>query len=198
MVDVNEVSIQQLQDREKIIFYPNDARDVLTLAAVRDILYCSCDRCKAARNTTGTENNVRVEVISKNCTLLLAILIYLARSDLIHIFVRRGLTDATLLRVPYVLEDKDANFQTLFSPQSVKSFCDKFTQARSLFQPVSFALNEPSREYERGDRFPFLYDEYHASGSFGEVRRFDIHPDFLSEEIKKAQWYRNQGKVSMH
>ena len=196
-VDVNEASIQELQDREKIVFYPADVKDILK-KAVRDILYCRCDRCKVARGTTGTETDIRVEATLKHCTLLLAILIYLARPDLIHIFVRREVTDTTLLSVPTVLEDKEANFQTLFSPQTVRSFCDKFRQALTLFQPVSFALNQPSREYQRERRFPFLNDEFHASGSFGEVWKFDIHPDFLSTEIKQTEWYRDHGKVSVH
>ena len=198
-IDVNEASIQQLQEREKIVFYAADARAALTPTAVQEILCCGCDRCKAVRNTTGTENKARVEaVFSHQCTLLLAILIYLVRSDLIHVFVRQGVTDATIADVPNILEDKEADFQKLFDSQSVKSFCDKFTQARGLFQPVKFTLDELSYEYQRERRFPFLNDKFHAAGSFGEVWRFDIHPDFLSDGIKQAKWYRDQGNVSIH
>ena len=40
----------------------------------------------------------------------------------------------------------------------------------------------------------FLLDEPHARGSSGKIRKFDIHPDYLDQNIKDAEWYRESCK----
>ena len=201
-VDVNRTSIQDLQDLSRITFYPTEVTRIFERSSVNDILSCGCLYCKASRTTTPTERYIRADAIlneKRPCKLVLAVLIYLARTDLIHDLIRGNVTDTS----PHptarkVLRDKYGGPNgTLRSQQTVDQFSDKLEEAWALFHPVRFSLNQLSHEYGKDCRFPFLDDQGHASGSFGEVRKFNIHPDFLDDEITKSSWFKDSGKVNL-
>ena len=199
-VDMNSTSIRDLQYLERATFYPPTVTRIFNRSRVDDILSCRCDYCKATRRTTSTEIQARTDAVldeQRPCKMLLAILIYLGRADLIHDFIRGNVTDVSSHPgVRQVLRDQyGGSHGRLGSQQTVDQFCDKFEEVLALFRPEHFTLNSPSHNYIRNCRFPFLNDQYHASGSFGKVRKFNIHPDFLDEEIKQSSWYKESGNV---
>ena len=202
--NVNEDSFQTLQSREGVVFYPEDVMDVLQRKDGEILLSCQCERCKTSRHTSKVENESRINSVfdaRDPSKLLLIILIYLGRADLIHELVKGGVKDACLRDAPKVLQKGEANLERLFSApntQTIKQFCDKYDEALDIFQPVTFKLGSQYIEYNRTKRFPFLDDQHHALGSFAEVRKFDILPEYLAKEIVEAKWYKELSKVSIY
>ena len=201
--NVNEDSFQALQAREGVEFYPKNVTDVIQHEDGKIILSCPCERCTVSRKTSKIENDTRISKLfdaNEPSKLLLIILIYLARADLIHILMKKGVTDKTLGRVPSALEDYATSLESLFNPpkqQTVIQFCNKFNEVSYLFQPVNFQLDKQFIEYSKAHRFPFLDEQDHASGSSAKVRKLNILPDYLAQDIIEADWYKELGDVSI-
>ena len=65
-------------------------------------------------------------------------------------------------------------------------FLEDFGAALDLFRPPTFRLDQRSNNYHDHCRFPFLEDSFHSRGSFGEVRKIVIHPDYLDDSVAEV------------
>ena len=205
-IDIDCTTVQELQEREQRLFYPEE--DITSIFEdqneVKNILACRCSRCRDSR---GAESVMEMPkranwILTSPSKLLLGILIYLGRGALIHELARNDSTnDLDIGSVPSRLKERasslKANFPDPNGERAVDQFCSMFQSALYLFKLPKFRLDHPSFSYDDHKRFPFLRDQFHARGSFGEVRKFDIHEQYLDRAIKDAGWYKNCSGVSV-
>lgn len=201
-IEIESASVHQLQEREQHLFYPED--DVASIFKeqndVEKILACRCSRCC---NSRGMESFMEItkrakHIMSSPSKLLLGILIYLGRGALIHELTLNDTTnDFNIESVPSRLKERASSLKASFPDErTIERFCVMFQSALYLFRLPTFRLDHPSFNYDKHKRFPFLGDQFHARGSFGEVRKFDIHEQYLDPAIREATWYKACSGVS--
>ncbi|MCJ1307271.1 Cyclin-Dependent Kinase 7 [Agyrium rufum] len=186
-IDVAKQSISQLQACEQNVFYPSSAINALysNQQTILDLLDCGCGACKGARGDPGPrEKNRHKQEIFENGRQHISILIYLGRLDLIHPLVRSsGLTLQRDAPLGYI-ERGPAH-------QTWEEFRRCYEAARELFVLHVFETGKTCVSWRSEQRFPFYDDTFHKEGSFGTVRKFRIHEDYLGEgSIKQSPWYK--------
>jgi len=217
--DVNTAypRIDDLQKRERIVFYPSSRMRELFAneATVTKILECRCATCIRHLRFSRTDLDEMVKSVldkRKPKVILLAVLVYLGRSYMIKVLSRfvglddtelRSLRRSTLAESTWAeLLDTEAKAGSLSREGSrvLDCFLENYESVVNLFSLPEFSTRSAwTCEYSSGQRFPFIDEEAHREGSFGEVRRFNIHSDYLDIEDKysKNLWYTSETKVSV-
>lgn len=213
-VDVENPRIVDLLDREQILFYPKSKIKSLLgdATAIKSILGCRCETCRKHLEMSDSDRDEIISAIlnpKRPKILLLAILVYLGRGYMIRQLSRRdGIDDSALDLTPQRLNE--STWAKLFdtpvvdgsiSPEGVQkmnAFLENYGFAVDLFNAPVFSTLKPwTHEYSKGRRFPYLNDQPHSRGSFGEVRKFNIHPDYLEvdEAVEQKERLREAKKV---
>ena len=204
-VDLKNPLVDKLQERDQVLFFPNKAihelfRPKHDTNPVKSILECKCERCRkgyGGRNLLERDPLVD-RIVERPLTVLLAILIFIGHTHLIgHFASHDRIDDSSLDSVTEYIRDKEnlEKWQKLLSLHGIEGFCRFYNSARNLFQPPTFSMGKPTAQYLSTQRMPFLNDEFHDRGSSGKVYKFNIHPDYLDEEIKKEDWYSSTNPV---
>ena len=209
------VRIKDIIDRQESTFFPkNEVRKVLENGEVlEDILRCRCDQCRRYLIMSASDSKeIAHSILSSDRpkVVLLAILLYLGRSFLIRYFAQQdSVHDAALVIDPKILSAKDfpdllalgsqSNQASSQSSEQQEWFLENYHLARMLFDPPAFRTKDKwTFNYPEDCRFPFLDDQKHGEGSFGEVFKFNIHRDYLSvdPECAKKDWYSKGREVA--
>ncbi len=205
-IDLEHPTVDTLQERDQVLFFPQ--KEIHELFRSKDdanpvdlILACKCKACRKSRGKGNLiERNLLAHKIAERpLTVLLAILIFIGQAHLIRHFASHDRIDDTSLDsvTEYIRSDENLEkWQKLLSLHGIEGFCKFYNSARNLFQPPTFSMGKPTAQYLNTQRMPFLDDQIHDRGSSGKVYRFNIHPDYLDEEIKKEDWYSSTQSVS--
>lgn len=202
-LDVAKAPVHEMDKHETYKFFPH--RAVTEIFKVKDgvipveqILRCPCSKCKnfdvLCKPPKRTELKRVVENISSSQNLLLAILIYIGHGHLIRCFGSNDHpSDKSLdaVRSQLQREETRSNWERLLHPRSVDEFCQKYDSAKDLFQPPTFRIGGPTPAISNTCRMPFLDDLPHARGAFGEVRKFNIHEDYVDQTIRDSNWFKD-------
>ena len=175
--DIAHASLKVLNERDPKMFFPEGAvKHILDEGTIWEVLDCKGDCCRHARENSLSDFPVLVTWVFNRARILLAVLIYLGHKTWINTFRERGIGDAHL--------DKVTNFITTERPLGLSpGFAKSYEKALDLFRPPTFVMGEPKFTYDDNQRFPYIEDEQCGEGSFGKVRRFEIHPDYLDESL---------------
>lgn len=175
-------SLEVLEKRRSKMFFPRETiRDYLSRERIKTIINCGCVHCVHHHIKSRTEFDKLVDWVERESRILLAILIYLGQTQFIEVLSHR--TDTI----------NDGNLDGVISIRrpvgltpdfNLKSFKESYQMALNLFRPAMFIIGRPIFKYDEHQRFPYLRDEPHAKGSFGEVRKFDIHPDYIHQTLR--------------
>ena len=198
-IDLKECTVDELQERDRVLFFPHKAIHELfrpkdNTNPIRSILECTCKRCGKGGGRNMTEwRPLADKIIEGPLTVLLAILIFIGHAHLIRHFAShdRNNDDSLDSVIEFIRNEKNAEKWT----HGTEEFCKIYNLARNLFQPPTFSMGEPTARYLSTQRMPFLDDQIHDKGSSGKVYKFNIHPDYLDEEIKKEDWYSSTNPV---
>ena len=191
-------TLDDVQERDRLMFFPrNQLNKIFQRSTIHNpvlsILGCKCGVCKKAggsSNSSERESQTK-RILDEPLITLLAILIYIEHVQLIgHFAGYPRVSDRSLDTVLDVVKNRDEKhkWQKLLV-DGIEAFCNLFTSARDMFQPADFKLDSPTANFRNTDRMPFLDDQIHDHGSSGKVFKFNIHPDYLDEEIKQEEWY---------
>lgn len=192
-----DCSIEELTIREKRMFFSSaDVKKLLETEvsgerAAERMLNCSCDRCETLRQGKRRGANDRADMVLKVYSrkggppgrqTVLAALVYLGFAHLIYDLV---------LREPTVDDNHSGIADWLNSNPEYKSklpsgFERSYAAALYLFKAPMLML-QSAVHFPDGYRFPYLDDTAHASGSFGEVRKFNIPLDFIDQKVKDLE-----------
>lgn len=204
--DGRTLRIKDLQRREELLFYPKD--DIIKLFGpdvIQDIIQCRCDVCFGHLKISGTDQTELLGSITSRKrpkVVLLAILVYFGKSFVIKYISRLDtIYDAALAISARTLQDKvwaeifeckleDGKLSTE-TEEMRAAFLDNYAFVANLFNPPVFSTAESwMSEYTEDRRLPFLDDAEHSTGSFGEVRKFNIHPSYLDveEHFRQRDW----------
>jgi hypothetical protein len=170
-----------LKERDSKMFFPRAAiKRILDKHRISKILDCSCKRCEIGRESNLPKFDALVNWVSQHGRIVLAILIYLGQTWLIKYLGGKAdrVSDDNLDAVLGIF----ANQQP---PGLPKHFMQSYQSALYLFQPPRFMLDSPNLIYDKHQRFPYLNEEFVAQGSFGKVYKFEIHPDYLDQQMAK-------------
>jgi hypothetical protein len=209
-LDTNDnVRIRDLQKREGSVFYPKEqVYRILQKTVILHILKCRCSECKEYLVISKDEQDEILQA-SLNPTnpsiILLAMLMCLGKPYVIRWLSRRsdvhdrspGLhsevlsTEEWLKLLHCQVENKRLDKQGL---DKRDCFLDNYTYVVTLFHPPVFQPGQWAVRHADNTRFPFLDDQWHRSGSFGEVRKFNIHKSYLDLEGTK-HWNLSSGGV---
>ncbi len=215
-VDSTHYRIKDLQRREHRLFYPKDETSKLfgKESAIRDIIECRCRVCAHSLRMSDVD---RVAIVNslrnskKPKIILLAILVYLGCSYMIrHVSLLDGLHDGALssftaskLKESDWAELLDGKMEegrlSMECKAKRQAFIENYEYVVNLFDlPVLSTQDTWMTEYSDERRLPFLEDDHHRDGSFGEVRKFNIHSSYLDMDEKYVQrdWYLASRKVS--
>lgn len=205
-IGLGRIDLHQIAKRESIKFFPQRAiREIFSLQdgknPVEKILKCRCKTCSRVKAPSNAELKAIARKIMQEGITLLAIFIYIGHGYLIRYFgpIDR-VSDNSLDSVTEHLrrEENLEKCRKLLEPMEIDSFCAFYNSARDIFQPPKFEIGGPTQPFGDSYRMPFLDDEAHAKGGSGEVRKFNIHEDYLDEGIQSADWYRDHSsKVSL-
>ena len=178
--DLEDVSVYELRERDSKMFFPRtDIQKILDEDVVRNVLNCTCFRCKDRREKNSSEFDVLVRYVSNHARILLAILIYIGHSSWINVFKKGRYGDDNLDGFLFHV----SNHAPLgLSP----GFKGSFQAALDLFRPPIFTMGAPKFNYEQNQRFPYINDELCGEGTSGTVRRFEIHDDYLDKSLRKV------------
>ena len=206
--------IKDTLDRQDSLFFPKEeVRKVLESEEVLEwILRCRCPQCeKYLKMSSGESKEIARSILSPDHpkVVLLAILIYLGRVYIIRYLAQRDSVHDAALAIEHDMLSADG-FPDLSgsgkqsqeawsqSKEDKDWFLDDYHLARTLFDPPAFRTKDKwTFNYPPDCRFPFLDDQKHGEGSFGEVYKFNIHRDYLDvdPECAKKDWYRNNREV---
>jgi hypothetical protein len=176
--DITECSLEALKKRDSKMFFPKrEIEAILGEKQIEMVLKCSCDRCVGGRENSIPDFQVLVKWVTKHARLLLAILIYLGHTRWIKEFTAKGIGDEDLHKVITFISSRRP---VGLSPGFKKSY----ETTLDLFSPPVFVMGDPKFNYDDNQRFPYLNDTHHKEGSFGKVRRFEIHPDYLDPSLQ--------------
>ena len=206
-INLEKASVDRLQEREQLLFFPQGAvREIFRSKnegePVKEILGCRCDRCRRCKSPKNSELEEVASRILKESTILLAILIYVGHGYLIRQFGSNDrIKDASPDAVTTVLKARDniersQRILRVDDEAGVETFCQLYHSARNLFLPPTFCLGGPTTRLGDTYRMPFLEDLPHAHGQSGKVRKFNIHEDYLDQQIKDEDWYNSRTQVS--
>ena len=160
------------------MFFPKGKiEEILNEEQIEMVLKCICDRCVDGRENSLPDFQVLVKWVTNHARLLLAVLIYLGHTRWIKEFTARGISDADLHKV---ITSISSRRPVGLSPGFKKSY----ETTLDLFSPPVFVMGDPKFNYDDNQRFPYLNDEHHKEGSFGKVRKFEIHPDYLDPSLQ--------------
>ena len=197
--DLKHPEVHKLQERDQVLFFPHKAihelfRPKHDTNPVKKILECKCRRCRTGHGGRNLlERGPLVDrIVERPLTVLLAILIFIGHAHLIgHFASHDRIYDSSLDSVTEYIrgEENPGKWQKLLSLHGVDGFCKFYNSARNLFQPPMFSVGKPTAHFLPTQRMPFLDDQLHDRGSSGKVYKFNIHPDYLDDEIKKEDWY---------
>jgi hypothetical protein len=178
-LDIADCSLEQLTERDSKMFFPKSAiYTVLDKETVETVLGCTKECCKARAERSKTEFPTLVNWVMNDARTLLAILIYLGHTQWINTFKANQLNNNNLDRlITFVANHKPSGLSSGFSRS--------YERTLDLFRPPVFVMGQPIFTYEDNQRFPYINDEYKAKGSFAEVRKFLIHPDYLDGSVKE-------------
>ena len=203
-IDLKHPTVDNLQEREQVLFFPHKAihelfRPNQSTNPVKLILECTCTRCRGYGGRNVLERGPLADrIVERPLTVLLAILIFIGHTHLIRHFASHDrIDDSSLDSVTEYIrsEENSGKWQQLLSLHGVEGFCKFYNSARNLFQPPTFSMGRPTAHYLSTQRMPFLDDQIHDRGSSGKVFKFNIHPDYLDDEIKKENWYHSTNPV---
>ena len=207
------VRIRELQRQEELVFYPKDEVNKIlnSTLSVRDILDCRCPVCERhLRARTIEQDEILQATLNPKSpkVIILAILIYLGKSFVIKWLSRRnGLhdqsprLDSTILStkewaelLSCEVEHKELDKRGL---DERACFLDNYAFVVELFNPPTFRTEDWTFEYSESTRFPFLDDQWHRNGSFGEVRKFSIHKSYLDihGNLEGKRWDPSSSRV---
>jgi hypothetical protein len=177
--DIAECSLEALKKRDSKMFFPRREliEDILSEEQIELVLKCDCVRCVDGRENSLPDFQALVKWVTKHARLLLAILIYLGHTRWIKEFQARSISDADLHKV---ITSISSRRPVGLSPGFKKSY----ETTLDLFSPPVFVMGDPKFNYDDNQRFPYLNDTHHKEGSFGKVRRFEIHPDYLDPSLQ--------------
>ena len=201
----SRTTVDRMQEIDRISFFPSSAMNKIFQPEggqnpVRSILECSCELCRKVRGNKIERELLTKRIVDKPLTVLLAILIYIGYSHLISLLAPHDrITDNSLDSVAEFIKTKeeDGKWQKLLKPHGIKDFCEFFKSARDLFQPPRFIVGGPTTVCNPTERMPYLDDQVHVKGSSGKVWKFNIHEDYVDENIKSEKWYFRRTKVSI-
>ena len=198
-------TLEDVQERDRIMFFPRSNIYALFTSGTDDspvhmILKCKCHVCCEKHGTTNmAERQQHVHrIVDKPMIILLAILIYMGHASLIgHFATYHRISDTSLDSVTDTVRSKEETkkWQGLLAPHSIEIFCTLYNSVKNMFQPAEFLANSPTLHFMNTHRMPFIDETEHDRGSSGKVYKFNIHPDFLDEEIKRQDWYSAQRQV---
>jgi hypothetical protein len=175
--DIAHASLKVLNERDSKMFFPEGAvKHILDEGTIQEVLDCKGNCCRHARENSLSDFPVLVTWVFNRARILLAVLIYLGRKPWINTFRGRSIGDANLDRVISFIN-------TERPPGLPPGFVKSYEEALDLFRPPTFVMGEPKFTYGDNQRFPYIEDEECGEGSFGKVRRFEIHPDYLDESL---------------
>ncbi|KAI9744084.1 MAG: hypothetical protein M1818_002236 [Claussenomyces sp. TS43310] len=175
-VDPAECTLDTLKKRDDKMFFPQETlKNLLNAARIRLILDCKCVKCEPHRESNLSQFEELVDWVSRRAPILLAILIYIGHPWMIKSLTKSSCTDQNL-------GDVTAGHRHLNGASEI--FKDAYRKAYDLFRPAVFIMGAPAFAYEDYERFPYMRDEFHAKGSFGEVWKFEIHPDYIDESLR--------------
>ena len=203
-IDLKHSTLDELQDRDRVLFFPHKAihelfRPKNDTNPVRSILECKCKRCRKDHGRNLMERVPLADrIVERPLTVILAILIFIGHTHLIRLFASHNrINDNSLDSVTeYIRSEENAKeLSSLLSLHGIEDFCKLYKSARNLFQPPTFSIGKPTEHYFSTQRMPFLNDQIHDRGSSGKVYKFNIHPDYLDEEIKNEDWYSSSNPV---
>ena len=176
--DITECSLEALKKRDSKMFFPRrEIEAILSEEQIERVLKCNCARCVDGRENSLPDFQALVKWVTKHARLLLAVLIYLGHTRWIKEFTARGISDADLHKV---ITSISSRRPVGLSPGFKKSY----ETTLDLFSPPVFVMGDPKFNYDDNQRFPYLNDTHHKEGSFGKVRRFEIHPDYLDPSLQ--------------
>jgi hypothetical protein len=170
-VDIAHASLEALHERDSKMFFPQGAlEDILDEDTIREVLNCDGKNCCGrAREKNLSNFKVLVTWVFRNARILLAVLIYLGRTSQINTFRERSIGDDEI--------HKGVSFISKQQPVgSSLAFANFYEKTLDLFKPPIFVMGNPTFAYDDNQRFPYIHDEECGKGSFGKVRRFEIHP----------------------
>ena len=208
--------IKDILHRQESLFFPKAEvwRVLENKEVLEQILRCRCEQCEKYLVMSKTESKeIAQSILSQDHpkVVLLAILIYLGRVFLIR-YLAQGdsVHDAALTIDREILcaddfpdlsgKGKQANRAASRSSEDQEWFLEDYHLARMLFDPPAFRTKDKwTLSYPKDCRFPFVDDQKHGEGSFGEVYKFNIHPNYLDidPECAKRDWYQNQTGVTI-
>ena len=207
--------IKDIQSNQETVFFPRSrVREILGKKdAIDDILQCRCPRCKKHLvSTSGDAEEISQSILSRNHpkVLLLAILIYLGYSYLIKFLALQAEIHDSALSIEERLLERD-DFPDLMPIGSAainsamrrraeaKLFLDNYRQVRMFFDLPVFNTSERwTQRWDDDYRFPFLDDQKHGEGAFGQVFKFNIHPEYLNDidaNYARKDWWLTKNKV---
>ena len=207
--------IKDILDRQDSVFFPKDeVRKVLgSKKVLESILRCRCNQCgEYLKMTLSESKEIALSILSQDRpkVVLLAILVYLGRTFLIRYLAQQDSIHDDALAIDREMLSADdfpdltgLGDQARPSPSQLSEqqdwFLDNYHLARMLFDPPAFRTRDKwTFNYPKDCRFPFLDDQKHGAGSFGEVYKFNIHQDYLhvDPECAKKDWYRSKREVA--
>lgn len=179
--DIVDASLEHLTQRDSKMFFPRKAVEaILNMDTIREVLECNGESCcRRGRENNLADFEVLVPWVFNHAQTLLAVLIYLGHTAWINYFSKGHIGDDNLDRVITFI---DETHPAGLSPGFVRSYQNTL----DLFRPAIFVMGEPRFAYQDHQRFPYIKDEFFQKGSFGEVRRFEIHPDYLDSSLAKV------------
>lgn len=205
VLDTNDnVRIRDLQQREGSVFYPKDqVYRILQKNDIRHILACRCSECKEYLKMSKEEQDEILQATlnpTSPSIILLAMLIYLGKPYVIKWLSRRSdVHDRSPGLHSEVLSTEEWSELLHCQVENKRldkrdCFLDNYTYVATLFHPPVFQPRPWTVLHADNTRFPFLDDQWHRSGSFGEVRKFNIHKSYLDVEGTK-NWNLSSGGV---
>ena len=188
---MNEQVLQEVHERLAVLFFPQKSISKLFTNVSQVQALLECDHCKKWRERTKAkplEDKRLSEDIAKpenvNLHLILAILIYLGEAPLIRLL--GSSPNPSVSSVPDILRNEEYMIgkQYFESEENTKIFCQNYDYAKPMFNVQKFRLMGTTRKFPSLTRFPFLNDELHKRGGFGEIRKFNIHEDYLDDKLR--------------
>ena len=182
-----DLDLERLAEAEAKIFFPSKAVYnfiIGTQELLENITKCRCSSCTSHMPNSGQRKDLLKQCrdCPENASLIVANLIYLRETRMLYEistsidFREQGIGEVRLTEHPV--------------------FEKNFSRTKALFKPPTLRLGHTENRYEPGTRFPYINEKNCGGGSFGVVTKFEIHEDYIDEQVKElVHRYMPEGHV---
>ena len=199
----------------KYLYPKSKLKNLLTVPRIREVLGCSCTRCKTRNSYNGLDISETSEEIVESALVLFALLVFIKCPQFIHSFLQLERGDKYFEDLSLKLSSNELYSQywpTYHSQQPTKShrLADELCERRHSFFIPSIT-DDPYTAYDKSTILPFVNEKRlcvkddegktidHGQGGFGQVFTFEILEEYnkLSVSTLRSNMMLGQSRVAI-